>query len=1008
MSMKYPWRFAEILSIQAKTHQEKYVKQLGSKGELLIFASIVLVAVFFRTFRLNSLPRGMTADEAAFGLEALAIVQGEDYPVFLQKVFAALPMHAYLMAILFRLLGTSIQTARSASALAGIISVPILYFLVTELFPSTEKQRSWWVIALLSTYSLATSYWHVVYSRIAIEPILVPLFAILVLYWLLRARNSGRRVFFIVTGLFLGLAFYTYPAANFLLVLVSVLLGYYTWQDREFLRAHWINMLLLFAACLAAAAPLALFALTHPNVFAARLNELSLLNPVAAGGSPVRAFITSIARTVAMFAIKGDTKALHNPAGRPVLDALASVWFVLGLWVIMRRYREPPYFLLLTWLIIMCLPGALTAENIPHFGRTIGALPVTCILPAIGMLSAWQWFAARLRPSRLLSVFAALLLSLSFLVTTIGTYHDYFVVWDTRQDLQQGYDGAYSAAAEIMNQTHVPDSVWILPHTSLTPSGFGGDHLDFLYRGDTPYHSVSLHEATAPRELSRICRGKQKALVVEWKGYVLEEAYNAMAGDPKGLIPFLLGKYGRELNRRSYAGLDLVTYQLPESPAFSIAKRFEPLTVNFGNELMLVGMAFGGSSLHDISNPREVQRRELPSGKSGWVALHWRALTRPIRNYKVSVHLLDQEGHLAGQVDKLLLSNDLHPTIDWRAGQEGIDYYTLPSWGGIAPGWYTIGVTLYDAETLEPVGVGARGQAYELGTMEIVRPLEPGMVEPEVRIESGKGEAAPGIRLLGYDLPRRELNPGDKLSVALYWQAVEDVSRNYLLAVRMTGEQGEEWGEEFEPPVYGTYPTTQWVEGEILKDWHDVSLPTDMPQGSYWVSLFVLEDDGLSKRVDLDKIEVRGRPRQFTMPEIQHPMEATLGQQIRFLGYNLSSNEMKPGETLQLTLYWQALGEMEVSYTVFTHVLDAEDRIWGQRDSIPSRGEAPTTSWIEGEVIVDEYEIMVEPGAPPGEYVIEIGMYDAATGQRLPVVSDNQILEQDRVLLGVVQVAPSN
>ena len=135
-------------------------------------------------------------------------------------------------------------------------------------------------------------------------------------------------------------------------------------------------------------------------------------------------------------------------------------------------------------------------------------------------------------------------------------------------------------------------------------------------------------------------------------------------------------------------------------------------------------------------------------------------------------------------------------------------------------------------------------------------------------------------------------------------------------------------------------------------------------------------------------------------------MEASLGEAVRFLGYDLSTNEVRAGGTLQLTLYWQALEEMQISYTAFTHLLDAEKQIWGQVDSIPDRGEAPTTSWVEGETIIDEYEIVVDPEAPRGEYVIEIGMYDADTGQRLRVLSGDQGLEADRLVLGVVQVAP--
>jgi len=127
---------------------------------------------------------------------------------------------------------------------------------------------------------------------------------------------------------------------------------------------------------------------------------------------------------------------------------------------------------------------------------------------------------------------------------------------------------------------------------------------------------------------------------------------------------------------------------------------------------------------------------------------------------------------------------------------------------------------------------------------------------------------------------------------------------------------------------------------------------------------------------------------------------------VAFLGYDQSSTTVRPGETIRLTLYWQALREMSTSYTVFTHLLDAEERIWGQMDSIPQRGEAPTTSWLVGEVITDQYEIVVAPDAHRGTYLLEIGMYDASTGQRLSVLSHDQVVEEDRLLLGVVHVVP--
>jgi DNA topoisomerase IB len=96
---------------------------------------------------------------------------------------------------------------------------------------------------------------------------------------------------------------------------------------------------------------------------------------------------------------------------------------------------------------------------------------------------------------------------------------------------------------------------------------------------------------------------------------------------------------------------------------------------------------------------------------------------------------------------------------------------------------------------------------------------------------------------------------------------------------------------------------------------------------------------------------------------------------------------------------------MKTSYTVFVHLLDAQSRTWGQRDNLPAKGTHPTTSWLPGEVVIDEYEITVDAGAPAGEYQIEVGMYDLATMLRLPA-NDEQgnPLPDDRILLSKVRV----
>jgi uncharacterized membrane protein len=142
------------------------------------------------------------------------------------------------------------------------------------------------------------------------------------------------------------------------------------------------------------------------------------------------------------------------------------------------------------------------------------------------------------------------------------------------------------------------------------------------------------------------------------------------------------------------------------------------------------------------------------------------------------------------------------------------------------------------------------------------------------------------------------------------------------------------------------------------------------------------------------------------LPELpmQHATEANFSGQIKLLGYTLKADEIKPGDSVQLALHWQCLSNMETSYTVFTHLIDENERIVGQKDNLPVSGLYPTTEWTPGEKIVDRYEIATGPEIPPGEYSIEIGLYELDSGERLPVLDAMGLPQDSRAILGKVRV----
>jgi len=86
-------------------------------------------------------------------------------------------------------------------------------------------------------------------------------------------------------------------------------------------------------------------------------------------------------------------------------------------------------------------------------------------------------------------------------------------------------------------------------------------------------------------------------------------------------------------------------------------------------------------------------------------------------------------------------------------------------------------------------------------------------------------------------------------------------------------------------------------------------------------------------------------------------------------------------------------------------VVDEDGRLWGQHDGQPEGGFYPTSFWDEGEVIVDEHEIVLRPDTLPAEYQIVTGLYRLATGERLAVDTGDQGVSDSHLLLGTVQVS---
>ena len=144
-------------------------------------------------------------------------------------------------------------------------------------------------------------------------------------------------------------------------------------------------------------------------------------------------------------------------------------------------------------------------------------------------------------------------------------------------------------------------------------------------------------------------------------------------------------------------------------------------------------------------------------------------------------------------------------------------------------------------------------------------------------------------------------------------------------------------------------------------------------------------------------------------PAITHPAEVNLGDKVTFLGYDLETTPAEAGSELGVTLYWQRTEPLETDYSVYLRLINGVYDVWGAQDGGPLWDAMPTSLWEEGMVVADERRIPILPGTPPGEYQIEMGMYDPMTMVHLEPVdmAGNLLLGPVKVVRGEGNLPPS-
>ena len=375
-----------------------------SKIDRIIFVLIIVLAAFFRIFKLNSFPPSLNWDEISHGYNAYSLIKtGSDqwgirYPIFNFRAYGDYPTTAnlYLTIPFIKLLGLNEWSARLPSALCGLIFVITSYFLGLVI---TKNQKLSLILMLL----VAISPWTLFPSRAVFQSTIAQTLFLLGITLLLSKKLLP------LSLLFFGLSMYAYHNTRivsplflltFFLIFKENLIKFY--KQNKFITLFSIILFLILAVP-------SILNLLKPES-RARSSWVSIINPSAINiieenrnnfkGNQIlnRAINNKITYFTPRFInnylqflnplnlfFKGTANYQFNLPNTGILFNVWLPFFYIGLITLLSSLKKNPQNkLIIFWFILGLIPAAITSGDFPII-RAVTILPLPHLFIVFGL-----------------------------------------------------------------------------------------------------------------------------------------------------------------------------------------------------------------------------------------------------------------------------------------------------------------------------------------------------------------------------------------------------------------------------------------------------------------------------------------------------------------------------------------------------------------------------------------------------------------------------------------------
>ncbi len=378
------YAFAIFIFVYSSSGHKKTYFPTGSlslTAEIFLASGIGLVALFFRLYKIPDIPQGMTIEETCgpwLGFSSPPSQWVMFDPNHIAMAYLDIDFLSYLW---FHIFAPSRLTYSFFFVFFSLISFPLAYWFFRDLAgPKT---------ALLTLFLWSVMQWHVTLSRNG-HPIVTTVFYVVAMLTFCRMGwRKGQIIYWVLSGFFAGVGFYAHPSFRACFLLLVVLLVFEYRFDKGKTRSHLKGIGIFVLVCLAVSWPCWKSMLHNHWLIGATYDDHLFVGQKMLEEKSLEPFWKNLYRAPLVLIRIGSPYTQDSLPGHPLLDHVTAVFFVLGFFAGIRRWKERKYFYGLAGLTVLCLPGLLSIDP-THASRVLCISPFVAYLAANAVFEFWE------------------------------------------------------------------------------------------------------------------------------------------------------------------------------------------------------------------------------------------------------------------------------------------------------------------------------------------------------------------------------------------------------------------------------------------------------------------------------------------------------------------------------------------------------------------------------------------------------------------------------------------